>query len=217
MDGTDITGATIDGQDVQEITVDGQTVFTAGPPASVIEFFENGDISGYGGDNGFDLINDPSQTVFGDFLLQSNNNINNKHIGDTAVSTQQGERYEWRVKTDDDLNNQFFFIGLQNENGVSGATGYGLNFSGGNIRIVKVSNGGFNSLASTNNVYSSTSTFFRPEVTWGTDDSILFELFDDNKNFLGSVSTTDSSFTSGGIGFQDRSDGGVSWDYVQEL
>jgi len=48
IDGTDITGATIDGTDVTEITVDGQTVFSAGPPPSVIaqyEFENNGDTS----------------------------------------------------------------------------------------------------------------------------------------------------------------------------
>jgi len=39
IDGTDITGATIDGQAVEEITVDGDTVFTAGPdiPNSAVE------------------------------------------------------------------------------------------------------------------------------------------------------------------------------------
>ena len=47
IDGTDITGATIDCQDVQEITVDGQTVFSPGPVLRVVRYnFENnGDTS----------------------------------------------------------------------------------------------------------------------------------------------------------------------------
>jgi hypothetical protein len=186
--------------------------------STIIEYFENGDISGYGGDTtGFDAVNESSETVYGDYVLKSNNNINNKHIGDTGVTTQQGETYEWRVKTDDDLNNQYFFIGVQNEKGVSGTSGYGLNLNGDRIRIMRVDSGSFNQLDSTTSVYSSTQTWFRGEVAWGTDDSISFTLKDDANNSLGSASATDANYASGGIGFQDRSDGGVWWDYVEKL
>jgi len=45
IDGNPITGATIDGTDVQEITVDGDVVFSAGPPANIIDNFEDGDLT----------------------------------------------------------------------------------------------------------------------------------------------------------------------------
>jgi len=54
IDGNEITGATIDGQDVSEITVDGQTVFTA-IPDSVVDSFEDGDVSDWINVNGTNL------------------------------------------------------------------------------------------------------------------------------------------------------------------
>jgi hypothetical protein len=52
IDGTDITGATIDGQLVQEITVDGQTVFSPGPaerPPSGLAYLTLDDANTSGG------------------------------------------------------------------------------------------------------------------------------------------------------------------------
>lgn len=43
IDGTSITGATIDGIDVQEITVDGTSVWTAGGPIIGIEWNQTQD------------------------------------------------------------------------------------------------------------------------------------------------------------------------------
>jgi len=48
IDGTEITGATIDGQEVQEITVGGDVVFTA---EQIIDDFEDGNINGWVSEN----------------------------------------------------------------------------------------------------------------------------------------------------------------------
>jgi len=73
IDGTDITGATIDGTDVTEITVDGQTVFTPGPPPSLVSrwTYDNADTTG---------------STAEDIISGNDGNINGATIGVTGAN-----------------------------------------------------------------------------------------------------------------------------------
>jgi len=84
------------------------------------------------------------------------------------------------------------------------------------IRIDKVSSGSLSILGQSGLSFSSSTesstggSWFDLEVRTDTNGNIVAELFDLNGNSLGSVSVSDSAFTSGGVGFIWNTGGGGS-------
>lgn len=75
------------------------------------------------------------------------------------------------------------------------------------IRLSKFENGSFTDLG-TDSVSVSAETFYNRRVEWGSDGSITFRLLDTGGTELGSVSATDSAFSSGHVGYLVNSTGG---------
>lgn len=77
----------------------------------------------------------------------------------------------------------------------------------GSIRLSKFENGSFTGF-DTDSVTVSANTFYDRRVEWNTDGSITFRLLDTEGAELGSVSTTNSAFSSGHVGYLVNSTGG---------
>ena len=219
IDGTDITGATVDGTDVQQITVDGDVVFSAGP--AIIDDFEDGNLNEYQGDvSDFSITS--SSTISGSNSLKAVNIEGNaggreKYIHSTsglANYPSAGDSFSFKKRIDGAINSQSGMVfGVQaseNDNYfVKIRTG-----SNGSIDINKdVSTSSLGSNLARSSMNINTNDTLRCEIDWGSNGLISVELYNDDTNtFIGSASTTDSDYTSGGIGWltKKRSTSGTS-------
>jgi hypothetical protein len=105
----------------------------------------------------------------------------------------------------------------QDESGEASQNGYlaktRSNNSDMSIRIVE--NGSESELAETS-ITPPTDEWMRGVVEHLSDGSITFTVFDSNSNQLGQVSTTDTTYSSGGHGFSCF-DADLVWDSVKEI
>jgi len=204
IDGTDISGATIDGQDVQQITVDGQTVFTAGPDITIVDDYEDGDISEYAGDTGNASI------ISSDPLEGSNSLEHTQDAGSVVFSTSGLANYPQQ--------GQNFACLTEARNGDGATPCYGLedtnNFyavsvevSSNRLRFFEVDGGSLTvTLLATPTL--SGGQVYDVDVQWQSDNTHNIELYEwDEANFergssvaSGSISSTAASGT--GIGFR---------------
>lgn len=76
------------------------------------------------------------------------------------------------------------------------------------IDIERIADGSATVLSSTSTTVPHEETL-RTVVDWGTDDSIDVTVYDSNDSEVGSTSTTDDTFTSGGIGWEGTGVGGT--------
>jgi len=201
IDGTDITGATIDGQEVQEITVDGQTVFSGFP--RVLEQFDDGNLNVYQDIGDFEITQD--------FVFKGTN----------AVRTGGGNTPFTMYRTDITVQQgQIFSAVFRDETGSNNARGgpaFGMDSSGNGyvmafeankniMRLRTVSGGSFDTGTNGFSVSVPSSEWFKVKVSWFTDDTIVGELFTldasgQEDTLTGSLTVTDSTYTSGGFGW----------------
>ena len=214
IDGTDITGATIDGTDVQEITVDGDVVFSA---ATIIDDFESGNINNYGGDTG-------NFSVSSTNVISGSNSLEGVNIGSTnyihstsglANYPSAGDKFSFKFKVDGSVDSiSGIVFGVQNTVTNNYVVHYSMQAGfGGFFSIRKnASTSSRGSILQRNDFGTPNNNVHRVEINWGTNGLIDCDVFDDDSNnLLGSVSATDTDYTSGGIGwFTDDSSGGVS-------
>jgi len=226
IDGTDITGATIDGQDVQEITVDGQTVFQAGPPIvdnfeqslygdqgqTLVDYYDGGKAGS--SDPNLNFVNRTSSAAQkGSFGL---NMVAGAGTGATIVSLPSdglpnypvaGDTFQTVIRSPSAGTTKLSAgYGLQNvgvsKPGFGGSEGYfvRLDFQTQNIEFLVNENGGSNT-AKSQGVALSTNEFYRVSIDWGVGGLHTLELFDSTDTSLATITHTDSTYTSGGIGF----------------
>jgi len=218
IDGTDITGATIDGTDVTEITVDGQTVFSA---TGLLEGFESGSLSTqYGGDTADFSVQ--SSTVFeGSFALEGTTGTVNS-IARTDVNITRPGTYSVRVRVDTLNFNRRAGVFWMAQSATSGPDGYMSRiYQEDNLfDVFRVQNSSFNQIG-TDSVSLNTNEWYEIEFEANSNGTENFRLFDDNAgqrgNQIAVVSTSDNTFSSGGIGFRDSSNGIPYFDQVKKL
>ena len=217
IDGTDISGATIDGQDVEEITVDGDVVFSAGPPPGTIDDFEDGNLNEYSGSIG---IVQSSEVLFGSFAFEQTGNGNMISTSGLPNYPQSGNTINLYFKEDSpsDTGGLAFLFGVQNTSqfyAVNALAQY--NFIG----IFKDGVGG-GSQISPNGSATFGTDWIEFEIVWNSPN-IDFTVFSVNQTTgartgtLGTVSATDSTYTSGGIGFGANSYAGSGYGYFDKI
>ena len=224
IDGTDITGATIDGQDVQEITVDGQTVFSPGP--KVIDDFEatlyedqNQTLSDYYGVDTSSFSRSTSSAESGTFGVEASGagvEIHSTSLPNTPVT--QGQTIQFFHNQGNANDNNAFYFGVQSVS--RDPDSYQLRIIHGNnlIRINVLSGGSKTEIASMTDGGLSSNEWFRFTIDWATDGKISVTMFDLSGNQLDSMSGSDTSYTSGGIGFKSGEFRGHQyWDEVTSI
>jgi len=207
IDGTDITGATIDGTDVQEITVDGQTVFTAGPTNDIANFNSGSLDSAFTGDRGnYSVVSSP--TIEGSHSL-----TDSASGGETIYASNglpdlpgPGDTFSTYIRGDGGSNFQRVLFGGPDGDNCYGAAAGSF---GSSPRIEKIVSGSATGLASGSS--STNGDWFDLEVEFGSGGNITVRLFSVNQSTgsrisqIDSVTTTDTTFSTAGLGFQNGS------------
>jgi hypothetical protein len=199
IDGTDITGATIDGQDVQEITVDGQTVFIA---QQIVDDFEDGDLSEYGfADSQFEVTQ--ARAFDGSFSIRDDHTEATSLV--YAVSTSGLENYpaagdtiEYRHYIESSSAGTAFaefIFAAQSE--TSSPNGYYVKLNESFMSLAK------NRLTTLDSVNTATplDQWLRVEIDWDVGGTINVSIENSAGTQVASLSATDSTYASGGIGF----------------
>jgi hypothetical protein len=217
IDGTDITGATIDGQDVQEITVDGQSVFTAGPPPNIIDNFEetlyddqgntlsdiyNGDLSSFN--------RSTTTPVFeGSYSLKIN--ANNRAIFSQSglnAYPSQGDVYSMRLQMG--LGGHRVYYGVQSVASQDFGDFYRILVRpGDDLFQLDLLDGGLKTgIGSGSSANIGTNEWYELVINWQTDGTHTVTLNNQNGTTNDSFSGSDSTYSSGGIGWGSTSSGG---------
>lgn len=166
---------------------------------TVLDDFEDGDISEYAGDTGSFTV---QQTTVkeGSYALSA---TANGSISDTGVTTQQGERFYVWVNiggTNNDGSVGFYYF-TQSESASPNGYLAQVNESQNEIALFYY-DGAFTKIASAAS-QASTSTWYELRVDVTTSGDHTLSIYDTSGSQLASTSTvTDTTYTSGGIGFR---------------
>lgn len=195
-----------------------------GPTVTLVDDFEDGDISEYQYDTGsFSVQN--TVVKEGSLALRIDNGTN-QHIssfpGDgLPYYPEAGDTFRWWGRTS--VSEHWILLYFGSQKGTGGPDdrpdGYAtfLNFANSEFILRKRESNTNYKLASTPFNYS-LDTWYDVEIQWGTDGTIVLRLLDSNGNELASVSATDTTFTSGGITWQTEAQAGPKYmDYVRKV
>lgn len=193
---------------------------TSGGGPKIVDDFEDSDVSEYGGDTG-NVSFTTSNVQNGSVALElSNSNANQRSISSTSgldnyPSAGDTFRCWTRMGTNGQSKWEIMFA-TQSATAFSNRYSIFLNRDGSDFAIVK-DDGSFSFLSSATQTYSY-STYYEVEVDWSTNGDIKARLFDSSGSKLNSVSTNDTTYSSGGIGFsQNTPTGGdtTTFDYYR--
>jgi hypothetical protein len=196
----------------------------SGGPASVAlsvdriatEGFEDGAISDFGGDTGSFSVQS-TQVYQGSFALEGSATSSRDLISDTDARVEQGHTYSTRVRYSSGSDDWHVLFGTTGEDTSFDSYGIGA-YDGGIFRISKIDDGRHTSDFATTSFDGSAyaDEWLRLEWTWETDGTITATLYDSAGSQIAQLSATDTTYTSGGIGFRIY-DGTVYWDNHEYL
>jgi len=194
IDGNPITGATIDGTDVQEITVDGDVVFSA---QTLVDNFESGNLSVWSGD----LSNVQITTT----ALFGNNAVEFTNVADIGTDTgvdatpQTDETHSvWVKMTANETRPVIRYCANAATRGSSNFDSYAIQYDprGPSFFLYKRVNDNFNSISSVNQVLSN--QWYKIEMLHESNGDIQVDIYDQNENFVTSISANDTQFLTNG-------------------
>jgi hypothetical protein len=211
IDGTEIQEATIDGQDVSEITIDGQQAAELNVlPVSDIANFESGSLDpSFNGATGDYEVSSTSPTLTGVFSLKSTVSGPGSISSESGFDNypQQGQRfacYVYMGSTKSTSNGLGIGWASQDPDNMFVVT---ISEKGGEMEVFELNNGAFSNLAS-QSVSLNRFDWYDIEVEWTTSGGITARVFDVDQttgdrlgSALAEVTTTSTSYTSGGVGF----------------
>jgi hypothetical protein len=196
------TGEEPSPQTLENLTIQGSgddaTVRLADDQLSLADGFEDGDTDEWSGDAG---ITAQTSTVYeGTYAGKVSSSTSGEASTrvDSTVQNEQGDTIVVWTRAD---NNGFFFFGVQSETGLSSLSGYEVrtNPSGGDFQLVRRDDGSSTTLDTGGS--SSSNTWYRSVIEWETDGTINVNVYDTSGNQVASLSATDHTYTSGGIGY----------------
>jgi len=218
IDGSEIQEATIDAQNVTEITIDGQKVFSQD---TILESFERSSpLSIYSGDTG-EIVVDTSTVFDGSKSISGTAGTGvNAEIVTQNISMSSGNVYQYRHFSPDspeDPNGGLMF-GVQGTSRLRQGTGSGyklrlLNFND-TVKLKKFVDGN-ETVLDDKNIAISHDPWMKVNIEWNANGDINISVFDNNSNLLQSLSANDSTFTSGGIGWENF-EGDMNFDFLVE-
>lgn len=185
---------------------------------NVVDDFEDGDLAEYGGDTGNFTVQTATVSN-GSNALEVTSESGNLLQGISSTSgldryPAQGETFACDVYITSDTNNVRIYWGTQSE--IQDPDGYFVMLQGSQDNI-ELGVGGGSTLDSVNATFP-TGEWLTATITWGTDGSMSVDVTDASGTTLASVSGTDTTYTSGGIGFwHNTSSAGIStyWDHYR--
>jgi hypothetical protein len=183
------------------------------------------DLSHFEGDvSGFD-INNNSPVIWADFNDLSLKKTNTSQVLISSTSgldnyPSAGDSFSLFVREGSGGPHSIFAWGVQSASNFFGGGSYAvrLESSGGNLAFLK--DGA--TVSENSSVSIATETWYSLEIEWLADGSMTATLYDvdqsdgSRQSAVGSVSYTDTAYSSGGIGFADGAQGGTAaFDFVR--
>lgn len=192
---------------------------------TVLDSFEDGDMSEYSGDTA-DFSIDSTDSIDTDGKYRLENNTNKVAISRTDIGIQTGQTpfgaYLWPTST--------YYIGafyadipgflfaVQSETNHSNMSCYGVSLDvvDNRVNIDRFDSGNRTILANSSATIERATTYKVVGTTWDDSGNITFEVRDKSDNVLGTVSTVDTTYTSGGIGWANISSvsNNIYFDYA---
>lgn len=133
------------------------------------------------------------------------------------ITPEAGNVFEfwWNLIEQRDYQETHWAVQDINEvNGRNPENGYAFESENdGSVHFYVYEDGNGTNLDSASIGYSS-GEWYRTEVDWGSDGSFSITIYDDSENVQGTLSTNDTTFSSGGVGFSARGSGSgeFAWD-----
>jgi len=175
------------------------------PPPTVVDSFEDGDIAEYGGQTGaWQVATTP--VADGTFAVQetfSNGDRSGRSISSTSglpVYPSQGDTLRFNAQLSDvdgEIGIMFF---TQSATSLPDNYAVTFRFFESQIALTKRQSGNFSKLATATVTAPPTGEMLEGRVDIGQSGTFTFEAFDSSGNSLGSITGSDGSFMSGGIG-----------------
>lgn len=184
----------------------------------VIEDFESGDISDYGGDTGDFSIQSTTVYQGSNALTDSNTDGSVISATDAAYTVSAPVRIHCRMALDGgDFGGIYWFT--QAEAAESSNSGYLFqpHRGGGDpqqARLLRLDSGSLTQLATADSGYNVDGTFGLIEVDHLSDGSITVTTYNSSGSQANQLSASDTNYSSGGIGFRQGSNSGEYWDWV---
>ena len=167
----------------------------------IIDDFESGGISNYGGDTS--EVSVQTSTVYEGTYALANDTGSTASITSTSglnAYPSQGDTFTWRTIIDSGFAGGLFAV--QSEAGDSSLSGYLVHAGSDTINIQRNDSGTYTKLNETTGLTIPTSAWVQFEVTWLSDGSIDVVLYDDAGSEITTLSATDTTYTSGGVGWR---------------
>lgn len=187
----------------------------------IIDDFEDGDISEYGGDTGpFDVIVDKDDAQDGNRVLTWENG-GNSVISSTSglgVYPEPGDSFRGYFKStatpSSDLSTHSALVwGMSSEVGFNNRDGYAVQLRGQETRLVRYDSGNTVELDDDTNFTLRQDTWFKVLVNWGTDGKIVVNIEDLDDAGDTRLEATDTTHTGSGIGWAGNHDSGTEQRY----
>jgi len=178
-----------------------------------IESFEDGDISEWGGVTDAYIVQQ-GPVSDGDHAVESDGK--SRIMSNTSPTLTTGIEYRADIRADNSSDTPQWGFFTQEETNQPKGYFEELRISKNEVRIFRFEGGGDGiGLSSVINVSLSTSTFYSLVFKAASDGTLTFGVQSDDNNNRETATTTDSTYTSGGIGVHS-SGGDEFWDYVRE-
>lgn len=207
-----------DGTDIQTIYQGDGTVLWQADGAVVIDDFERGNLDRYGGATDEWEVNQNSPVTTGDYSLKKPSGDFNNINSTSGLSTYPEQGDIIRIDVSHGRLPQFLFGVNHDESSSEREDCYAFAVNEDYIELRLYENNDETILAEASFDTPDGGDYdYTMEIDWGTDGSIICAVLDTDLEVLESITSTDTTFDSGGIGFRDRGDEGVMFDNVRIL
>lgn len=180
---------------------------------TTLDGFEDNDISEYGGATGG--FTTQSTTVKDGSYALATSSPGGSHLSDTGVTTNQGNTYRVWTRFGSSSGSESFLFATQSETSTTDCYMVMLFQGGGEYRLYRY-DGSYNNIASSA-ISPSTGTWYEHKIDWATDGTITCTLLDSAGSQVVQISATDTTWTSGGIGFRGDNGPSAYFDTVREV
>jgi hypothetical protein len=182
-----------------------------GPDVTIIDDFEDGDITEYGGDTGnFAVVQSPVQNGSNALESQTGGAVISSTTG-LSTYPGQGDTFRFYCQNPSSGGRIYTYFGTQSESNTPAGYRIGVRPGIDDFLLQRNDGSGGSTVLGSTSVSLSTGVWYRVNVTWQTDGTIDATLFDSGSQ-IANISTTDTTYTDGGIGFEEDIAPAV-WDY----
>jgi len=177
---------------------------------------EDGDISEFAGDISFFSASQAITPYYGDYVLKGSASSTDGNIADLSQNVSQGDQFSVLVKYPNDGAISRIAFGQQGDSGYGSQSAYTLSLQDAAdvINLIVMDDGTYNKVSNSQVSDFPNDEWMNVTIDWGSDGTINADIDGvTSGSDIGSLTHTDTNYTSGGTGF-NIFDGTVYWDDI---